>query len=134
MQLHITNQTSIAALRDEFQSAFPFLKLECYAQQHQEGEGSAPNQQLDHTLTLGSIRQNNHEGVLQLHPDMKVAELEEKFRNEFGLAVQVFRKSGAIWLQTMRTDEWSLAEQNNKGKEGTVHEENAEPDDYREQL
>ena len=48
---------------------------------------------------------------------MKVAELENAFAKSFGFAVQVFRKSGNVWLQTTATDDWTLEEQNLKATE-----------------
>ena len=44
-------------------------------------------------------------------------ELEKIFKDQFGLAVQVFRKSGNLWLETTMTDNWTLQQQNNHGKE-----------------
>lgn len=55
---------------------------------------------------------------------MKVSELESVFTETFGLSVQVFRKLGNVWLQTTTTDNWTLAEQNQKAseKEGAPEE------------
>jgi hypothetical protein len=40
-----------------------------------------------------------------------VQQVEDKFKNELNLNVQIFRKSGDVWLQTTSTDEWTLLEQ-----------------------
>jgi len=37
--------------------------------------------------------------------------------DRFGLAAQVFRKSGRVWLETIRTDNWTLNDQNKHGRE-----------------
>ena len=42
---------------------------------------------------------------------MSVYELERSFKNLFGLNVQVSRKAGMIWLETTKTDKWSLQKQ-----------------------
>jgi len=47
---------------------------------------------------------------------MTVAEMEERFRDIYGLGVQVFRKSGTIWLETTVTDGWTLEDQNKQGE------------------
>ena len=41
-------------------------------------------------------------------PQLTVETLESMFEDEFGLHVQVFRKSGETWLQTSVTDHWTL--------------------------
>ena len=56
-------------------------------------------------------------GTININGLMKVAELESAFFVTFGLAVQVFRKSGKVWLQTTATDDWTLEEQNLKATE-----------------
>jgi tyrosyl-tRNA synthetase len=59
---------------------------------------------------------------------MKVAELEGVFAKNFGLSVQVFRKSGNLWLQTTTTDNWTLAEQNQIAAEKYEANEDSMPD------
>ena len=55
--------------------------------------------------------------MLELDPSMTVAAFEQKMQNEYGLPVQVFRKSGDVWLETVQTDHFSLAKQNEMGEE-----------------
>ena len=38
------------------------------------------------------------------------------FGEVYGLGVQVFRKSGNVWLETTVTDSWTLKEQNDQGE------------------
>jgi hypothetical protein len=47
---------------------------------------------------------------------MTVADLEFRLEKEYGLHIQVFRKSGNIWLETTATDNWTLDRQNQEGK------------------
>ena len=54
--------------------------------------------------------------VAGLPYDLDDAELEEIFETNFGLHVQIFRKSGKIWLETSTTDGWTLNQQNEEGK------------------
>jgi hypothetical protein len=46
-----------------------------------------------------------------------VQDVEQLLWDAFGLSVQVFRKSGNLWLETTVTDQWSLAYQNEQGRE-----------------
>lgn len=47
------------------------------------------------------------EVTIDLQPKMTVAELEAKLQDH-GIFAQVFRKSGDLWLETTRTDGWTL--------------------------
>lgn len=58
------------------------------------------------------------EGVVDIHSDITVAELENSFAG-FGLRTEVFRKSGNVWVPTLLTDNWTLQQQNNAGEEIT---------------
>jgi hypothetical protein len=66
---------------------------------------------------------------------MTVQELERVFQDELGLYVQVFRKSGKVWLETTATDNWSLYKQNMEGQELSERRKNENEDlvDYHEQ-
>lgn len=72
---------------------------------------------LNNERAIGDVRKNNLSGTININGVMKVAELESAFSKTFGLAVQVFRKSVNVWLQTTATDEWTLAAQNQKAME-----------------
>jgi len=43
--------------------------------------------------------------------------LEKSFYDRFDMLVQVSRKSGSIWLETTMTDNWTLKQQNDHGRE-----------------
>ena len=47
---------------------------------------------------------------------MSVKDLEQNFRDVYGLSVQILRKSGKVWLGTTVTDNWTLKEQNEQGQ------------------
>jgi hypothetical protein len=48
----------------------------------------------------------------------------------YGLSVQVFRKSGNVWLETSATDNWTLRQQNNEGAELSTQMKNDRAGDY----
>lgn len=113
--MYITDTKTLREVKMEFQDKFPFLKLEFYKSRHAEGQGSLEKDHLDESVTIGHARQEHNEGELGIHGNVKVSTLEQSFQDMYGLNVQVFRRSGEIWLQTTSTDEWTLAEQNEKG-------------------
>lgn len=120
MELHIDDNMKISEVQDQFTSHFPYLKIEFYRSEHQEGEGSVDREKLDTNLSIGEARSKHNEGDLSIHGNQKVSTLEGAFHDTYGLNVQVFRKSGTIWLQTTTTDEWTLSEQNREGEEYAV--------------
>ena len=113
--MFISDSKTIREVKNEFHDKFPWLKIEFYSKSHGTGEGSPESLHLDDELTIAQVRSVHGEGELSIHGNLRVASLEESFRDGYGLNVQVFRRSGELWLQTTSTDDWTLAEQNDKG-------------------
>jgi hypothetical protein len=71
---------------------------------------------------------------LYLEQETPVWQLERLFEEEYGLHVQVFRKSGTVWLETTVSDDLTLEQQEARGKASDrASETNIDPIDYREQ-
>lgn len=126
--MKISADKKLIDIQKEFGEKFPSLKIEFYPGRHAAGEGSPADQTLNPELTIGAVRTVHKEGDLRISGDMEVRQLEQKFYEDYGLNVQVFRKSGHLWMQTSATDHWSLEKQNRKGghSEAIVNEENTE--------
>lgn len=117
MDIIIDKNKTIHQIQDEFKKRFPYLKIEFYSQNHPAGEGSASDNLIDSSMTIEQAQKKDEQGTIEIQGKMTVAALERAFAENFGLFAQVFRKSGNIWLQTIATDSWTLADQNQKGKE-----------------
>ena len=113
--MKISDNKKLIKVQQEFSEKFTGLKIEFYQEAHQAGEGSSANTTLDSNKTIGEVRSIHQTGELSINGHLKVSTLEENFKNQYGLNVQVFRKSGDLWMQTSATDEWTLAKQNRKG-------------------
>ncbi len=134
MEITITKDKTLKEIQKEFAKRFPFLKIEFYKQAHQEGKGSLKKNTLNNKLAIKQVQKNDSTGTIKIHGLLKVSELEKAFSKTFGLPVQVFRKSGKVWLQTTATDNLTLAEQNQMAKEKEVPSaQSSEPMDYHEQ-
>jgi len=116
MKIIINDNRKIFAVQEEFNSKFPFLKLEFFAKPHKAGGASPKKLMKSSSKTLGDCRTIHEKGTLTISPAMSVAELEQSFADVYGLSVQVFRKSGKVWLETSVTDNWTLKEQNEAGE------------------
>lgn len=115
--MNITKSTTINQVRASFTTQFPYLALEFYRKPHDHFHGSRKKDQMSHDLALGELNPAITSAVLRIDGSMSVDKLETYFEEDFGLHVQVFRKSGDQWLQTSVTDDWTLDQQNNKAAE-----------------
>ena len=114
----INDSTKVLDIQEAFTKMFPFLKLEFYRKGIHAGSGTIdikqPNISKDKTLSeVSTIAKDSQVAV---SPEMTVSELENNIKDKFGLTLQVFRKSGNVWLQTSFTDSWTLEEQNHQGE------------------
>ena len=115
--IKISDDKKISSLQEEFNKMFPFLKLGFFITKHNSHQGSYKKDMLNADLTLKQCRKNHKVGDIVLKENMSVTELEKIFQDTFGLSAQIFRKSGRSWIETTVTDDWTLKQQNDEGKE-----------------
>lgn len=113
--MEILRTDTVKSLRSKFTKQFPGLKFEIYKNTHNYEEGSPSKDQYSDETSLASISPKMVEGVLILEENMEVQEFENLMTERFGLYTQVFRKSNDLWIQSTKTDKWTLAKQNLKG-------------------
>ena len=131
MQLNITPSRLISEIQNEFNQIFPFLKLEFFNNKSFERSDFSASQIIPRNRKLSDGQSDIKEDNIEIEEDMKVSDLENLFKNKFRLAVQVFRKSGNLWLETTMTDNWTLLQQNNHGREISTNQDgNIKPDDF----
>lgn len=117
MKVTINDNRKIYAIQEKFSQMFPFLKVEFFVKPHKAGAASPKKFMKSSSKTIGECRTVHSKGTLSILPHMTIADLEQSFSDIFGLSVQVFRKSGKIWLETTNTGNWTLEEQNRRGEE-----------------
>lgn len=116
MKIQINDHRKIHAIQKEFSTMFPWLKIEFFSKPHKIKAGSPRTELVPSAKTLGECRTVHDSGTITITPGMTVADLEQSFRDVYGLAVQIFRKSGRTWLETTVTDTWTLEKQNEQGQ------------------
>jgi hypothetical protein len=125
----------LSEIQKEFTQLFPYLKLMFFAHTHKQGEPSSHDDLLSPELTVQEAGVFDGHAQFDILPSMAVSALEKDFQKHYKIGVQVFRRSGNVWLQTSVTDNWSLETQNETGKSDTL--EKLEPevsvDGFREQ-
>lgn len=121
VKIQISDERKLMEIQSDFNSYFPFLKLEFFKAPHRVGRGSAKDLIIAPNKLVKDCRTKKPDGFLEIKEGMTVSQLEQLFFNGYGLAAQVFRKSGNVWLETSATDNWTLTQQNNEGAELSVH-------------
>jgi hypothetical protein len=113
--MKLAKNKTINEIVEEFNNAYPFLRL--YFYKHVPGRlGSTVKQKLNKSTFLGNTGMRR-EGEIEISEAMTVIKLERIFLDQFGVSVQVARKSGTIWLETTISDSWTLKQQNDHGSE-----------------
>ena len=132
MQLHIAPNRLISEIQKEFNKAFPFLKIEFFNNKSFDRSGFMAHQIIPQTRKIGDGQLAITDGDIDIEEEMKVKDLEKIFKYQFSLAAQVFRKSGNLWLETTMTDNWTLQQQNDHGREISTVKQTKEdpPEDY----
>lgn len=116
MELVIDDKKRVFSIQEDFNTFFPFLKLEFFSKPL-HSSGTVARRLLSHdSRTLEECRTIQNNQGISINPSMTVAELEKNFRETYGLGIQVFRKSGKVWLETTLTESWTLEEQNKQGE------------------
>jgi hypothetical protein len=131
MHLHIAPNLLIGEIQKEFNEAFPFLKIEFFRTKSFSRSEFMAHQIIPSHRKIGEGQQAITDGDIEITQEMKVKDLEKIFKDQFSLAAQVFRKSGNLWLETTMTDDWTLQQQNDHGREiSTVKTKKDQPEDF----
>jgi len=117
MNLRIAPNRLISDLQKDFNNAFPFLKIEFFQNRNPKMPAFTFSQILPHNKRIVEGQAALSDGDIEVTPEMKVKDLEKIFKDQFSLLAQVFRRSGNVWLETTMTDDWTLKQQNEHGRE-----------------
>ncbi|MBW7892835.1 MAG: hypothetical protein H3C48_17785 [Chitinophagaceae bacterium] len=113
MFLQISSAFSTGDMQLAFSQMFPFLRIE-FSDPGRSLHSPMPNE-VDY-LNSGE-RMAVTDGVIEIKGDTKVKDLELTLSNLFLQSARIFRRSGNIWLETSMTDNWTLEQQNEHGRE-----------------
>lgn len=114
----IDENKKLFMIQEEFNNAFPFLKLAFFLRPSRlESDFILPRRLFNQTnKTLKECRTVLNDLKVIVEPKMTVLDLDQQFQKAFGIGVLVFRRSGKVWLETTLTDAWTLEEQNFQGE------------------
>lgn len=115
MKINITSNKTIEEIQAEFNAEYPYLKIQFFKTGHMAFKGNDKKELIPVNTPIGLLK--HHNGTIEISDDMKVSDLEQLFKQQLGLNIQVFRKSGRSWLETTVTDNWTLRKQDDEGQE-----------------
>jgi hypothetical protein len=126
MVIVVKSDMMIKDLKKQFHIYYPQLKIEFFRTEHDVNGGNNKSNMLGNETMIRDYT-GNREGQVEFSGSISVAEFEQRFSEQFGLNLQVFRKSGDIYLETTGTDDWSLDQEHKealgslvKSEEGTT--------------
>ena len=125
MHLHISSKLPISDVQKAFSSTFPYLKIEFF-------KNNSVHHLLPDDHNIAEAQKKITEGSIEITGEMKVRDLEQALGKLFPLRAHIFRRSGNIWLETTMTDDWTLAQQNEHGREisASGNKKDTVKDDY----
>jgi hypothetical protein len=112
----VDSSLTIDNINFQFTALYKYLRLGFFKESHSKGKSSLKNKILIGETKLSHLQHKVFSGDLEFDDTTTVWELENLFEKTFGLHVQIFRKSGNIWLETTATDNWTLKQQNETGQ------------------
>ncbi len=113
----IDNDKTLGMLLKQFNDEYPFLKIEFLGNGQLMGIKKFHSPVFFYNRRISEMRNNKRKRKIYIRKDTKVSELEKLFSKEFGLYIQVLRKSGRVWLETTFTNNWTLEQQNAEGRD-----------------
>jgi glycerol-3-phosphate O-acyltransferase len=126
MILQINKNDSLKTFQKQFNEYYPFLKIEFFKRITADEALIKPcvffEQRFEKKLN-GSDKQSVS---IDINRKKKIAELEKDFDMLLGLSARVFRRSGNVWVETTLTNDWSLEDQNEEGKQISSHFTNSD--------
>jgi hypothetical protein len=115
MKLHIRKNGLLSEIQEEFSAYFPYLRIDFYRFPHKDKKLSPKNENLDKFTPVNRLVKWNDDREVEIEEQMTIGQFEAAIEAQ-GLFVQVFRKSGRVWIETSYTDDWTLQKQNKEGE------------------
>jgi hypothetical protein len=115
--LHIRPDRSVGEIQHEFSASYPFLSMEFYKPALSLGKNSVAGEKIASEKMLRQAMRVPVEGTVDISGETTTKSLESKLRDNYGLFVKLYRKSGNLWMKITLSDQWTLKQQNDHGKE-----------------
>jgi hypothetical protein len=116
MHIQLHDDITLKEIKTVFSNYYPHLRLQFYSKTHLLYESSNDQDILPDEKRLKEFKEIHIDGVIDIQPTEKVADLEFEFQRRFGLPVQVLRMEHGEWVQTTGMDSFTLKDVNQFSK------------------
>ena len=114
MRIEINNNRKIFAIQEEFNSSFPNLKIEFYEKPSKPGGSPSGKKVNSNSKTLAECRAVHNTGSISILPGMTVGELNQNFRDVYGLTTVISQNSESNERDRSPVNEKATLEELNK--------------------
>lgn len=111
MILRIDDHKTVGEVQDKFNECFPYLKIDFFKKSHHVKKPSDEKDLIGAGYKIGDIRKKHTIGNMEIYSWNTVATIEQAFKERYGLHVQILRKENNHWVQTTKTDIYTLKKQ-----------------------
>ncbi len=116
MYLTIHKESLVKDIQQQFSELYPFLKIEFLKKALSE-KRSVKGMYATPDEPFKSLSTAIDAGTVSVEENLTVAEVEQQFKKQFAVNLQVYRMSVNVWIETTLTDKWSLKKQNQEGEQ-----------------
>ena len=108
MKITINKWTTVGSIQRAFSSFFPAFKLELFLCKHNKESLYTDNKKLKPEYIIASDNQSILNCNIEINSADKVLDIEKMFYEKYGLCAQIFFKCKNGWIQTVKSDHYSL--------------------------
>jgi hypothetical protein len=112
----VQQDSDIRTVREHFAELYPYLRINFFRNKNNSHAITSQSIVFSDSVKLNEINPGFSGGTIGVSDDMSILEFENEFLRQFGLSVQLSRKSGNLWLDTVKTNQWTVKEQNDHGE------------------
>ena len=99
MLLEIDDNKTIDEVQEKFHECFPSLRIAFFGNMHHRDLEKPWERQLDKEQKIGTIRRKHEPLVMDIKSWDNIGEVENRFRKELGLNVQILYSNNTDWIK-----------------------------------
>jgi hypothetical protein len=108
MKVNINESSTVGTIQRAFSSLFPGFKLEFFLFKRSPESLYPDNEKLKPEYSIASTDQSILNRDIEICSTDKIRDIEKMFYEKYGLCAQIFFKCKNRWIQTVKSDHYSL--------------------------